>query len=1079
MTTALLKFTQGSLVGAVGQALFGAVGTPVTASNVDNTGVASWQIDLVYVDSASSVVVAVPYAYSNSGSVPQATWLPDVPGGYRLVLYVWSVVNRVGTPDDMDIRVFGVKGASGFFTPPSQIWPLPLPDPRTLAPNAKPNELNFGGNAYGYAGSGADGLLNSFIKAYSYGVGGVTNFIGRVGAIAAVPGDYTASQVVNTSATVAGTYVSDALDTLEAAILGTVSGVASFKGRVGAVAPALSDYAASLITNNSATVSGATVAAALDALKASITSLVTGVASFKTRTGNVTPAAGDYAASLVTNDSTVPSSATVADALNTLRALIAGIVSGVSSFNLRTGAVAPTAGDYAATQVTNNSATVTGAHVSDALDALKALIVALVTGVSSFKTRTGNVVPVAGDYAASLVTNDSATVSGSSVAAALDTLKAAVSALVTGVASFKTRTGNVAPAAGDYEASLVTNDSSVPGSFVKDALNALGSALATSSVPVVADIPARNALTPYTGLLVYVTKTSCFYAYSSSGTWHIISNSDLGYQAAWYIDADAGSDNNDGKTSGTAINTLLEWQNRCNPNGQQLVIHQDVTVNLLSAAARSDLLWNLNIGTDVDDATYVAYFYVYGPVQSSAPMTLTGVTQAVATAGSQVRGQITVASGTLVNRQRIRVTTGAAAGAMTYSMGLIGGDPTKTYIGYFSNGNTDTQPSVGDQVVVDTILWSVSRVETTAHSRTIVQIHDLAITQAVMLGSPEARSDSGGGGNTKFFGCIMASGDGCWASACGGGELHNCVVPPTAKIALLGSNWLIVNQHIQGILGIAGTANDAYGLFIDGGNLEIGVDGDFNHPAGGPAGIHIFEATETGPDIGGIQAENGPGRAGAGVAAVTVRSRSSLTNDSYHSAMWGLSGGYLYGFQVDIEGSIVVYNDPFLDCLTRFLSIAATNAFLVGGHAYASYSPTPIYLQGGGGILVGYSFGEGDASNSAISTYLTAQTAAISSTQLLNVNGPPGLYRVRGYLTPTTVGAAGALTLQVTYTDDTGASHTSTVCSIDNATASGAGGEIMIVKAAGSTLYWQVIGYTAGLTYTVRIAAELDSQGCN
>lgn len=49
-----------------------------------------------------------------------------------------------------------------------------------------------------------------------------------------------------------------------------------------------------------------------------------------------------------------------------------------------------------------------------------------------------------------------------------------VAAAAGGVTSFNARTGAVLPALNDYAASLVQNDSGVPGADVQDALNALG-----------------------------------------------------------------------------------------------------------------------------------------------------------------------------------------------------------------------------------------------------------------------------------------------------------------------------------------------------------------------------------------------------------------------------------------------------------------------------------------------------------------------------------------------------------------------------------------------------------------------------
>lgn len=86
--------------------------------------------------------------------------------------------------------------------------------------------------------------------------------------------------------------------------------------------------------------------------------------------------------------------------------------------------------------------------------------------VSSVFGRTGAVLAVLGDYPASKVSNDSS-VSGATVKDALNTL------LSSGVTSVFGRTGVVSAVSGDYPASKITNDSSVTGATVKDALNTL------------------------------------------------------------------------------------------------------------------------------------------------------------------------------------------------------------------------------------------------------------------------------------------------------------------------------------------------------------------------------------------------------------------------------------------------------------------------------------------------------------------------------------------------------------------------------------------------------------------------------
>jgi len=169
--SALLKFSQGLNVGADGEALLGVTNENVVLHNVDNAGVKSWQIDLVAADAGSTLTPIDGYAWSDSNSTPTATFDPDWSGSYRWVLKVWDVINRVGDPTDVDIRVFSIPELNGSIVPPSQVYPSPLPDPRTGLAGAKPNELNFSGQLDGWAGNGwGDGLLSGIVRQLDAGI---------------------------------------------------------------------------------------------------------------------------------------------------------------------------------------------------------------------------------------------------------------------------------------------------------------------------------------------------------------------------------------------------------------------------------------------------------------------------------------------------------------------------------------------------------------------------------------------------------------------------------------------------------------------------------------------------------------------------------------------------------------------------------------------------------------------------------------------------------------------------------------------------------------------------------------------
>jgi hypothetical protein len=100
----------------------------------------------------------------------------------------------------------------------------------------------------------------------------------------------------------------------------------------------------------------------------------------------------------------------------------------ISSVFTRTGAVVASTNDYTDLQVQNTSS-VAGTGVKGALNTLLAQIAALVTGVSTVFGRAGAVVAAAGDYAASQVTNDSS-VTGSTNKDALNRLLTVSSASV-------------------------------------------------------------------------------------------------------------------------------------------------------------------------------------------------------------------------------------------------------------------------------------------------------------------------------------------------------------------------------------------------------------------------------------------------------------------------------------------------------------------------------------------------------------------------------------------------------------------------------------------------------------------------
>lgn len=390
---ALIKFKQGATVGNPGQAFKGVTGTSVVLENSDNTGVASWQIDLLYADERSTLVAADAVVFSNNGATPSYTFTPDGRGSYRLQLKVWSVPNRAGVPDDIDIRVFAAPEVHGMVVPPAQLWPVPLPAPESGQVGAKPNELNFGGQAFGWAGDGNnDGLMNDLVRR----VDGFADITGGGGG-----GPTTTPALADVLAEGNATGSHDI-------ILSNGDAVTGAPGTVG-----------SGQDGNDAWLHGGNAAG-------------NGNGGDVIIEGGAGSGSGDRGLVRV-RDMVDPTDPRDGVNLQTLTTAVAS-AGAVTSVFTRTGAVTAQSGDYTSTQITNSSG-VSGSSVTAALNALASLISGLVTGVSSVFGRTGAVLATLGDYVASKITNDSS-VAGATTKDALNTLKTAVDGLTSGTAIF-------------------------------------------------------------------------------------------------------------------------------------------------------------------------------------------------------------------------------------------------------------------------------------------------------------------------------------------------------------------------------------------------------------------------------------------------------------------------------------------------------------------------------------------------------------------------------------------------------------------------------------------------------------------
>lgn len=152
MVAALIKFDQGPNSDIAGRAVSGTTTDGVvTVSNGDDTGVVSWKFEVLYVPPGS----ALPLTVQGPTGVATFTFTPDVAGSYRIRLTVFDA----GSSSEEDIRNFCVPFTNGVIAPPYQRNPSPIP---LTGLGGKPDEMNIGGQAFGWDGEDAPGAFLMF-----------------------------------------------------------------------------------------------------------------------------------------------------------------------------------------------------------------------------------------------------------------------------------------------------------------------------------------------------------------------------------------------------------------------------------------------------------------------------------------------------------------------------------------------------------------------------------------------------------------------------------------------------------------------------------------------------------------------------------------------------------------------------------------------------------------------------------------------------------------------------------------------------------------------------------------------------
>lgn len=568
----------------------------------------------------------------------------------------------------------------------------------------------------------------------------------------------------------------------------------------------------------------------------------------------------------------------------------------------------------------------------------------------------------------------------------------------------------------------------------------------------VADITARNAVSANIlfckeGMQVYVQSNKCYYELASDlATWNFVDASlELASQTAWFVST-TGNDNNDGKTSVTALATTEELSKRLCPFGRKCVVTSATGVVVtLGAGTFTEL--DISIDWPASLGFQAAAFVVQGNVSSSASIALSGV---VNTAAPGTRGQLTTLAGSFTAQKRIRSTSGANIGAICFSTGQNAG-PQNHFVSHWVNYNTSSVINVanGTTCVVDTLNTTLKMCKTTSSGNGYIQIQDLAIIDV------RNRVEDAYPNGSFFFGCELAGGgNGIWENlGAAGGNLFCCRNISATFLSSGADTWYLEGFAVQATLTLYGRGSEcraAYGVVIDGatgGNIDIA------------RGILR-------PQTGDVEFCNG----GSGTA-ILVEAGSAL-NSVTGSLLWGQSTPFAIGINVSQDASLNLFR-------ASDVSFPATVNYQLGNETF-SYGDAPIALPEIA-ACVSVSADVTALSTSGATVSLSAAARGnIGTTNVFAANPRKGLYRFQAYVAATVAGTLGALNINAIFTDDSGVTRTVIVATLAAITGTGgAGGEIIIETNGSTQVQYSVTGVTTqgSLQYSMRINCRIESPG--
>lgn len=264
-------------------------------------------------------------------------------------------------------------------------------------------------------------------------------------------------------------------------------------------------------------------------------------------------------------------------------------------------------------------------------------------------------------------------------------------------------------------------------------------------------------------------------------------------EAAWFLDATSGIDDNLGTSAGAPLKTMAELVRRM--NGQTPTVSVVATLAAGAYQAAIDLTLTLNQGIS---------FLVKGDITSTADTIaaiLPTVAGASATNAGAQRALITATTASFTDRQRLRITSGPATGGITWVNRVVvagaGGQANTYRWGLLSNPVSSTlvttvTPAAGASYALDTLNTTVGAIMARVQGPGRLVIQDCIVrpgSTGTWIHSPVGSNGNLNG--IMCYGCALSA-SGTTAFQVGNMTMALCsIASDIGNIAFNGGYWVI------------------------------------------------------------------------------------------------------------------------------------------------------------------------------------------------------------------------------------------------------------------------------------------------